>query len=315
MKQLYERFRQHAEDYFARLRALPDLRVPESFLAVTILFLLVQLVSILLTGPAEYLLESVSGLVTGKPVADGSAQQMVMQLLTTGICIVLSVGYCRLLENRPFAAIGFRRKHALRQFLGGALLGIGMFGAAVLLAWAGGALRFEGGAHAPQTGTLLAFLFAWTVQGFSEEIAFRSWLTVSIGVRRSPAFACIWSAFLFALMHTENDGFSLLPFCNLMLFGIFAALCYLRTEAVWMPGAMHALWNCVQGNLFGLQVSGIPVPASLLHFSQNDSGRWLNGGVFGLEGGFAVTAVIAAGILTELLLLRQKQRADHPKRA
>ena len=64
------------------------------------------------------------------------------------------------------------------------------------------------------------------------------------------------------------------------------------------------MWNFVQGNIFGIPVSGMKIKASVLSFSQQ--GNYLiNGGDFGLEGGLAVTLVLVVSIALTVLLKRK----------
>ena len=67
-----------------------------------------------------------------------------------------------------------------------------------------------------------------------------------------------------------------------------------------MVGAIHSMWNFAQGNLFGIPVSGLVGSPSPL-VTEMGEGKWqtlVNGGSFGLEGGLAVTAVLAVACVT-----------------
>jgi hypothetical protein len=81
-----------------------------------------------------------------------------------------------------------------------------------------------------------------------------------------------------------------------MLVGIPFSIAYLRTRSLWMPVGMHFTWNYVQGFVFGLPVSGITFPHSLLKVQVRDA-PWLTGSNYGPEGGILCTAAfVGAGI-------------------
>jgi len=62
------------------------------------------------------------------------------------------------------------------------------------------------------------------------------------------------SAMRCPLTHTPCTPTAL---ANLALYGLFAALYALREGGIWGISAQHTAWNWAQGNIFGLQVSGI----------------------------------------------------------
>ena len=282
---------------FAELKAMPDTAIPENSGRLTIRFWLVILAGVLLSALTGSFIGTVA------PVTEENASvSMIVSLYLTVFVIVLTLYYCRKIENRPLRTTGMKRKGMLPQYLGGAAAGFVMFGAAVLLAWRCGALKFEGREENLSAGTLTALLIGWLVQGFSEEISFRGWLMISTGTQRGVTEAVTTSSLYFAIAHIGNQGISILSMINLGLFGMFAAFYVLRTGSIWGVAAMHGIWNFAQGNLFGIRVSGMDMPDSVMRFSSEGGSKWLNGGDFGMEGGLCVTAVLAAGILLLCLI-------------
>jgi membrane protease YdiL (CAAX protease family) len=119
--------------------------------------------------------------------------------------------------------------------------------------------------------------------------------------RSLPLWACAAiNALLFSLLHVGNPGVTVIALINIFLFGVFASLLTLRRGSVWLVCAIHSLWNFSQGNLFGIPVSGLGgLPSPLT--AEVAEGGWqtlINGGAFGLEGGLAVTVVLAAACVT-----------------
>jgi hypothetical protein len=82
---------------------------------------------------------------------------------------------------------------------------------------------------------------------------------------------------------------------NLFLYGLFAAFYALHEGDLWGVCAFHSVWNWVQGNIFGFEVSGGAFGGSSLLKLQESGPDWFTGGKFGPEGGLAVTLVLVAG--------------------
>jgi membrane protease YdiL (CAAX protease family) len=147
----------------------------------------------------------------------------------------------------------------------------------------------------PSLGLVLLFFAGFLIQGMSEELLCRSYLMVSLS-RKWPLWACaVSNALLFSLLHVGNPGVTVIALVNIFLFGLFASMLTLRRGSIWMVGAVHSMWNFAQGNLFGIPVSGLAGSPSPL-IAEMGEGSWktlVNGGSFGLEGGLAVTAVLA----------------------
>jgi hypothetical protein len=109
--------------------------------------------------------------------------------------------------------------------------------------------------------------------------------------------AVLVSALLFASLHIFNLNINLVAFINLALFGVFAALYATREGSLWGIFALHSAWNWAQSNLFGMEVSGLPVRLGALINLKETGPDWLTGGAFGPEGGVVVTLVLLVGIV------------------
>jgi membrane protease YdiL (CAAX protease family) len=151
---------------------------------------------------------------------------------------------------------------------------------------------------------ILLFLLGYLLQGMSEEVLVRGYFMVSLGRANSIGWAVIMSSLMFAMLHIFNAGLSVLAFINLALYGLMMALYMLKHESIWGVCAIHSAWNFVQGNVFGVQVSGMPLTESVFATELTGS-HWITGGDFGLEGGLAVTVVLLAGIALVWLTKRK----------
>lgn len=238
------------------------------------------------------------------PTPVTSAVYLTVSLFATLATVAVVLLYCLLAEGRSLLSLGFTRRGAAVEYAVGILGGLVLFGLPVLLCVVTGTLTLTLAEPAPSLLPLLLCLGGFIIQGASEELLCRSYLMVSLS-RGLPLWACaVINALLFSLLHLGNPGISVIPLVNIFLFGIFASLLTLRRGSVWMVCAIHSIWNFSQGNLFGIPVSGMAgLPSPLrAHVAEGNWQSLVNGGVFGLEGGLAVTVVLAVACIVVLLL-------------
>lgn len=233
----------------------------------------------------------------------GSDLYMVFSLFATvGMTLVVLL-FCKFIQKRRLGALGFTREHAGKEYLIGLGLGFVMFSAAVLICVVTGALKIEGFSGTFGAGMFLMFLIGFGLQGMGEEVLCRGYIMVSIGRRYSMWVAVFSNAVIFAALHLLNNGISVLAFINLVLFGVFASLYFIKRGSIWGIGALHSMWNLVQGNFWGLRVSGIALECSIFRSTMVEGKSIINGGAFGPEGGLGVSVVLLIGIC---ILLRKK---------
>ncbi len=274
-----------------------------------LLFLAGTIVQVLFMVPGEMLLMSQNAAYQAAAAAGdmegvnaallqlaGSDAYTVLSLFSTVAMTAVTLLFCRFLQKRTPDTLGFTKKGGGKEYLIGLGIGFGMFSAAVLLCIATGALKIEGFSPAFGSGMFLLFFAGFMIQGMGEEALCRGCIMVSIG-RRYPMWIAVFSnAVLFASLHLLNNGISTLAFCNLILFGVFASLYFIKRGNIWGICALHGIWNLAQGNFWGIRVSGIVTECSVFRSTPTEEKAFMNGGAFGLEGGFAVTLVLLAGI-------------------
>lgn len=207
-------------------------------------------------------------------------------------------------EKRPFWTLGYEAKNALSQYGRGFLIGALMFAGSVGILSLFGSVSFEQGDPSKQglaavAGVMLV-LIGWIVQGGAEEVLIRGWVLPVIGARYKPWLGLLISSIIFALLHALNPGLSAIALINLALFGVFAGLYAMREGSMWGISALHSVWNWVQGNFFGFQVSGTNAEGGTLINLMETGADWLTGGEFGPEGGLVVTIVLVIGIAITL---------------
>lgn len=220
---------------------------------------------------------------------------------------LLAILYCKAIEKRSLRSMGFSKAGWTKDYLLGFGIGAGMLVASVGIAAAFGTLSVSA-VSGVSVLMVLAFLAGFIVQGMAEEVLLRGYFMVSLANRTSVAWAVAISSAAFSLLHLLNAGITLLAMLNLTLFGVFMGIYVLRAGNIWGACALHTAWNFFQGNIFGVQVSGANMGASVFSCAAAESGTLINGGAFGLEGGLAVTAVLAIAICAVLLLPRGAAR-------
>ena len=208
--------------------------------------------------------------------------------------------WTRFFEKRSFSSLGFELPNALIKYLRGFLVGIIIFGGAVGLLAVTGFAEIEQGNPSMQgmtaLGGVLVVLAGWLVQGAAEETLTRGWMLPVLSARYKPWVGILVSSLFFAVLHSLNPNLSVIAMINLALFGFFAAFYALREGSLWGICALHSVWNWVQGNIFGFEVSGGSFGGGTLLNLMETGPDWLTGGPFGPEGGLAVTFVLLVGM-------------------
>ncbi len=235
---------------------------------------------------------------------------MLLSLFLTFTVILVCLFYTKKIDRRRIATVGFCGSRPVREYLIGYAIGVGMLTAAMLLCVATGTARIEG-ISAGMSWVILLYFVGYLVQGLSEEVLCRGVLMQKLAIRYAPIVAVLLNAIFFAALHLMNPGLTPLAIPNLILFGVFASLYMWKRGNIWGIAALHSAWNFAQGNLFGVEVSGTPLASSVFSVTMTESGKWINGGSFGLEGGLAVTIVYVIGIAVLLFLpVRREARLD-----
>lgn len=264
---------------------------------------------ILLFSNADYLNAAVHGDVEGAAQAatalmGTNAMTIVMLFANAGI-ILVTLLFCKLIQKRKAATVGFRRPGMWKEYLGGLGVGFVIFSVAVLICVITDSLKIQGLSATFSIGVFVLFLLGYLIQGMAEEVLCRGYFLVSVSRRYPLAVGIAANAVLFAALHLLNNGITVLAFINLVLFGVFASLYFIKRGNIWGVGALHSIWNLAQGNVYGIRVSGIQTSCSVLDSEMAVGRELINGGDFGLEGGLAVTFVLVAG---SLILLATKQK-------
>ena len=237
----------------------------------------------------------------------------IASLITQVFTISVTLGLARWFQKRKAWTLGFKKKNWMKEYAIGALAGLIAMTTAWAMAWVSQTMLIRPNFSA-LTGTsalvLCLYFIGYLFQGMAEEVLCRGLFLISLARKKGNLWmAILVSSLFFAALHLLNPGITVLAFCNLTLFGIFAGVYFLKRGNIWGIGAFHSIWNFAQGNLYGVTVSGALTGPSLFVSVPNAASEIFNGGSFGLEGGLFTTVVLVIGILI-LMKLPQKDAAE-----
>ncbi|MCI9079978.1 MAG: CPBP family intramembrane metalloprotease [Lachnospiraceae bacterium] len=221
---------------------------------------------------------------------------MIVMLFAEILLTLIVMLYCKVFERRKLSTLGFVKKGMVKQYIGGLVAGAAAFSAVYIICVITGSVKCEGISQNIMPLYIIGYFLGYLLQGMAEEVLCRGYLMVSLSRRYHVTLAIAASSLFFAFLHSGNSGLSPIAYINLFLFGVFASLLLLDFGNIWIAGAFHSIWNFAQGNIYGVQVSGMNVSNSILSTSYTDGMEIINGGSFGMEGGLAVSFIFIAGI-------------------
>ena len=230
-----------------------------------------------------------------------------LYFLFIGIWFVLFLN-ALIKKNRPLVkayGTGCAGNNVLNLLIG-YVIGIGMNGLAILMAWMHGDIqmyfdRFE----------LLPFLILFVavfVQSAAEELICRGFIYQRVlrTYRENFLLAVIVNSVFFGAIHLGNEGISALAVVDLVVTGLlFSAMVY-YFDSLWMAMAAHAGWNFTQSILAGLPNSGIVVPYSIFKLDASTAqDSFFYNVAFGVEGTIPAIAIQVV-VLVALVMIGRK---------
>lgn len=167
-------------------------------------------------------------------------------------------------------------------------------------------ISWKGFSGAEQFNMLMLFLAV----AVGEEIICRGVIFRLIDERWNTWVALLVSALLFGWMHISNDNATWWSSMAISIeAGLLLAAAYKWSGTLWVPIGIHWAWNYVQGNVFGLAVSGNKAGTTILATTVNGPDI-ITGGAFGPEA--SIVAVILGTFFT-LVFLANRYRRNTPR--
>lgn len=227
--------------------------------------------------------------------------QYAVSFALAGAIVVLFM--CKV-QGKNWRSTGlFKEKAVVSYFKGAGIAFLGIVAIISFLQFKGeltiSAIPINRGVHL--FSIILIILIAWIIQGAAEELFLRGFMFQAITVRYDVYKGIIIPAIVFALLHLGNNGINAISLINILLCGLALMLLVLKDGNLWGAFGFHTAWNLLQGNVFGISISGNTMDVSLFKTVIQTDTIW-SGGAFGLEGSLLTTLFF---ILASLVLVRQ----------
>jgi len=259
-------------DFFSRLRHFALIRLCVEAAVLFIAIAVMSRVFSLFVPPAT------------SPLHAGLA--VLRSLLLIALLLAVYTGLVRWLERRN--AIEIRLRPGAAQLPIGALIGMSLMSAVLLVLWALNAASFGPGSGLEGVGIGLA---AALLAAVFEELLFRAVLYRIIEQCCGTTIALVVSACVFGLLHGMNAGATLFSDAAIAVeAGLLLAMAFALTRNLWLAIGIHAGWNFTEGSLFGTQVSGGTASQGVIHATLTGPVA-LTGGSFGPE-----ASIVAIGV-------------------
>lgn len=236
----------------------------------------------------------------------------ILTLFSTAVMILGACVYCKFIEKRSLKSMGFRKNRALGEYLTGIIIGAILIFSVVGLLILMGIIKVEG-INSFSAITIVLYFLAFLVQGAAEEVLLHGYYMTSLSRCNSVKYSMVNCSILFALMHGSNNGMSILSFINLFMFGLLMSMYLVKRGNIWGICAIHSIWNFVQGNVFGLSVSGNAKTASIFKTTVISDVSNLTGGDFGIEASLITTLVLFLAIGVVIMLKQNKSEIAQTK--
>lgn len=227
-------------------------------------------------------------------VSEGGDTYTLLCLGAFIVPILVTLFFVTKIEKRNLRSMGFSRDNIASSLLKGLALGFGMFAVIVLIGMFIGQYSFEG-FDLSSLPLAIPYILVFIIQPFAEEIYTRGWIIPLFAKNYSVFLGVLVSVLFFVTGHMGNNGINIVAIINLIIMGVLLAVVFLKTDNIWVCGALHSAWNFTQSYLLGFNVSGFHT-SSLMHFSQTTPNIY-NGGVYGPEAGIIATVITLIALI------------------
>lgn len=253
----------------------------------------------ILYGVLTYL--HLSGFFFRGAFTHGPLQGLAASAMACLMMLVVYVAFVRGIEGRQADELALRPMP--REFVGGLLLGAGLFTACILALMAAGAYRIEG-VNAP--AVLLVGLAGALATGVYEELLFRAGVFRIAQEWIGSWGAIILSSLVFGYVHMGNEAATTQGIVSISIWaGLLLTATYLMTGRLWLGIGLHAAWNYTQGTVYGGSVSGNGIPDGWVRPVLTGP-DWLTGGAFGIEASPAALVICTAAAVIMLAVARRR---------
>ncbi|MGL4344172.1 MAG: lysostaphin resistance A-like protein [Cellulosilyticaceae bacterium] len=253
-----------------------------------ILFLLIMPIGFMIAGIIGGVIYNTLGSSIGRAVSYIYYLQLIIGF---GLCLLVLFLFVQKTSRRGIETLGLYKEKAIGQYVRGFVVAGMSLTAIVLLLVATGQFEMSFNGQSFAVGGMLLIpliVLGWVIQTAAEEILLRGYMLPTITAKSDLYKGIVISSIVFACLHLGNNGTTVISLMNILLCGVALSLLCVKQQSVWGACGFHAAWNMLQGNVFGIAVSGLETQESLwiTRILKNNS---LSGGGFGIEGSLLTT--------------------------
>lgn len=282
------------KDNFSIEQTRKTLKKTNPVFTVVIIFLLMQI-------PGVIFAPLFSNVILGNYNPD---YFLLFNLFLTIFVAILGYLFARKYQKRNKESLGLVKNS--KNYLKGILIGLLMILSVVLLLKISGFSTFTINISQVSLPIFVLFILGWAIQGFEEELITRSILMNYFAVNNGVMGGIVINSLIFAILHLGNPAFGILPFINIMLIGIVFSLLFYISDDIFLPAAAHSFWNFSQGNIFGIEVSGMDEISNTILKTKLMGSDLISGGAFGFEGSIFVTIVEIIMIFVIIRIIKRR---------
>lgn len=222
-------------------------------------------------------------------------------LISTLMVSIATYFFVKVYQKRTAKSMGLVSNKKIKSYLSGLGISFIMLSLAFSLATLFGGYDIKINTKNVNPLVFVFFTFGWMCQGFEEEFIVRSAIMNYFASRSGVFVGIVANSLIFAILHLGNSSFNLLAFFNLFIIGLVFSMIFYLTDNIYTSAGAHSMWNFMQANIVGINVSGI-ISSKNSIFNSNPTGYSLiSGGEFGIEASILVTLV---GIVSLLILYK-----------
>lgn len=283
------------------------LRAPLRLVTGAVVFVVVVLVSLTVFARAIVAagVFEPDAFETGAELTAGTLAVFSASIVVTGVAVVVSLWVvARYVDRRRLSDYGFRvDARWWYDFAFGLVLGAVLPTLMLAVGLAADWYRVTG-FFVSEVGFAYAFtavVVLFVSVGVYEEVLVRGWLLTNaaeglsfVGERAAVAVTVFLTSALFGVLHLPNPGASLASAAVITLAGVFLALGYVLTGELAVPIGIHITWNLFKGSVYGVGVSGLRLPVTVVE-AEAVGPEYVTGGDFGPEAGLLGAAAVVVG--------------------
>ena len=257
-----------------------DLLKNKGVMNFTLMFLLIIVYSFLQGILFEYVFKNIVGY---------NILSVLCSYIFPAVILLFSVKY---FEKTTFDYFGFSKENNLLAIKSG--LGLAIFsvvGIVVILLISNNiSLTLS---KDLKIGIIIILIILVLIQGFLEEVVFRGYLMTRLAAKKGKWIAILLSSLFYLVFRMSNPTTSKIDLLNIFLISVVMSLLYWYFDNVLVIAIFHAFWNCISGVIFGFNISGIRVSASIFTVEAISDKQILIGGSYGIEGSIIATVFFA----------------------